>query len=111
MLSNSKAAGYYDVTISPHLAFLPIVSIHEISDHFSVIGVPRVACYRRAHDPWHGASLLACFRWSFHACHAQVKSLGKPPYGVKLTMEATCIMFGIKPDKINDPDNPGKKAR
>ncbi|CAN0221029.1 unnamed protein product [Ectocarpus sp. 6 AP-2014] len=39
-----------------------------------------------------------------------VKSLGKPPYGVKLTMEATCIMFGIKPDKINDPDNPGKKA-
>lgn len=25
-------------------------------------------------------------------------------------MEATCIMFGIKPDKINDPDNPGKKA-
>lgn len=40
----------------------------------------------------------------------QVKSLGKPPYGVKLTMEATCIMFGIKPDKINDPDNPGKKV-
>eukprot|EP00752_Nemacystus_decipiens_P010663 g9495.t1 len=39
----------------------------------------------------------------------EVKSLGKPPYGVKLTMEATCIMFGIKPDKINDPDNPGKK--
>lgn len=26
-------------------------------------------------------------------------------------MEATCIMFGIKPDKMNDPDNPGKKAR
>ncbi len=40
----------------------------------------------------------------------QVKSLGKPPYGVKLTMEATCIMFGIKPEKINDPDNPGKKV-
>lgn len=41
----------------------------------------------------------------------KVKSLGKPPYGVKLTMEATCIMFGIKPDKMNDPDHPGKKAR
>lgn len=36
--------------------------------------------------------------------------MGKPPYGVKLTMEATCIMFGIKPDKINDPDTPGKKV-
>ena len=43
-------------------------------------------------------------------CICQVRSLGKPPYGVKLTMEATCIMFGIKPDKINDPDNPGKKV-
>lgn len=42
--------------------------------------------------------------------YAQVKSLAKPPYGVKLTMEATCIMFGVKPDKINDPDNPGKKV-
>ena len=39
----------------------------------------------------------------------EVKALGKPPYGVKLTMEAVCIMFGVKPDKINDPDNPGKK--
>ncbi|CAM9198604.1 unnamed protein product, partial [Discosporangium mesarthrocarpum] len=40
----------------------------------------------------------------------EVKSMGKPPYGVKLTMEATCIMFSIKPDKIADPDNPGKKV-
>jgi len=39
----------------------------------------------------------------------EVKALGKPPYGVKLTMEAVCIMFNVKPDKINDPDNPGKK--
>ena len=39
----------------------------------------------------------------------EVKALGKPPAGVKLTMEAVCIMFGIKGEKINDPDNPGKK--
>jgi dynein heavy chain len=40
----------------------------------------------------------------------EVKNLGKPPSGVKLTMEAVCIMFGVKPEKINDPDNPGKKV-
>jgi dynein heavy chain len=39
----------------------------------------------------------------------EVKNLGKPPGGVKLTMEAVCIMFEIKGEKINDPDNPGKK--
>jgi dynein heavy chain len=39
----------------------------------------------------------------------EVKSLGKPPHGVKLTMEATCIMFGVKPEKVADPDNQGKK--
>jgi dynein heavy chain len=39
----------------------------------------------------------------------EVKSLKKPPEGVKLTMEATCIMFGIKAVKVNDPDNVGKK--
>ncbi|GMI07902.1 hypothetical protein TrRE_jg5473 [Triparma retinervis] len=39
----------------------------------------------------------------------EVKNLGKPPAGVKLTMEAVCIMFGVKPEKINDPENPGKK--
>jgi dynein heavy chain len=39
----------------------------------------------------------------------EVKSLGKPPAGVKLTMEACCIMFQVKPNRINDPDNVGKK--
>ena len=39
----------------------------------------------------------------------EVKSLKTPPSGVKLTMEAACIMFGIKPAKINDPNNMGKK--
>ena len=39
----------------------------------------------------------------------EVKSLQKPPGGVRLTMEAACIMFEIKPVKKNDPENPGKK--
>jgi len=39
----------------------------------------------------------------------EVKSLKTPPSGVKLTMEACCIMFGVKPVKVNDPDNVGKK--
>ncbi|CAM9544257.1 unnamed protein product [Chrysoparadoxa australica] len=39
----------------------------------------------------------------------EVRALGKPPGGVKLTMEALCIMFTIKPEKAADPDNPGKK--
>ena len=40
----------------------------------------------------------------------EVKSLGKPPKNVIKTLTACCIMFDIKPDKINDPDNPGKKV-
>uniref|UniRef100_A0A0G4EZA7 AAA+ ATPase domain-containing protein n=1 Tax=Chromera velia CCMP2878 TaxID=1169474 RepID=A0A0G4EZA7_9ALVE len=39
----------------------------------------------------------------------EVKALGKPPVGVRLTMEAVCIMFQVAPTKKNDPDNPGKK--
>ena len=35
--------------------------------------------------------------------------MGKPPGGVKLTMEACCLMFGIKAEKIKDPDS-GKKV-
>ncbi len=31
-----------------------------------------------------------------------------PPAGVKLTMEAVCIMFGIKPVKVSAPDGRGK---
>lgn len=37
----------------------------------------------------------------------EVKSLGKPPAGVVLTMHATCVMFGIK--GVKDKDADGKK--
>jgi dynein heavy chain len=39
----------------------------------------------------------------------EIKVLQKPPGGVKLTLEAVCILFAVKPIKKNDPDNPGKK--
>ncbi|XP_033238860.1 dynein heavy chain 3, axonemal [Drosophila pseudoobscura] len=32
-----------------------------------------------------------------------VKSMKNPPYGVKLTMEAVCVLKGIKPDRKPDP--------
>ena len=38
-----------------------------------------------------------------------VKSLANPPAGVKLVMEATCIMFEEKPKMVADPNKPGKK--
>jgi dynein heavy chain, axonemal len=37
----------------------------------------------------------------------EVKSLGSPPAGVKLVMEATCIMFDEKPKWVPDPNKPG----
>jgi dynein heavy chain len=36
----------------------------------------------------------------------EVKNLQRPPKGVALTVEAVSIMFGLKPLKIKDPDNP-----
>merc|ERR1719253_156825 len=36
----------------------------------------------------------------------EVKSLNNPPAGVRLTMEAVCIMFQVKSVKINDPNTP-----
>ena len=39
----------------------------------------------------------------------EVKSLGKPPNGVKLTMEVCCYMFEVKPEMIKDPES-GKKV-
>ena len=36
----------------------------------------------------------------------EVKNLQKPPRGVSLTVEAVSIMFGLKPVKIKDPENP-----
>ncbi|XP_014284130.1 dynein axonemal heavy chain 7 isoform X1 [Halyomorpha halys] len=37
-----------------------------------------------------------------------VKSMKNPPKGVKLVMEAICVMKDIKPDRIPDPDGSGK---
>lgn len=34
----------------------------------------------------------------------------KPPAAVKLVMEAVCIMMGVKPDKIKDPNGGTKKV-
>ncbi|OBS81697.1 hypothetical protein A6R68_24313, partial [Neotoma lepida] len=39
-----------------------------------------------------------------------VKSMKSPPAGVKLVMEAICILKGIKADKIPDPTGSGKKT-
>lgn len=39
----------------------------------------------------------------------EVKALKNPPSGVKIVMEAVCILKGIKPKRINDPNNPVKK--
>lgn len=39
----------------------------------------------------------------------QVKAMKKPPAAVKLVMEAVCIMMGVKPDKIKDPNGGTKK--
>jgi len=41
----------------------------------------------------------------------EVKSLKTPPKGVKLTMEAACIMFGIKPVMVTDPNKMGAKIK
>ena len=38
----------------------------------------------------------------------EVKSMKTPPGGVVTTMEAVCIMLGQKPDKVKNPDGPGK---
>jgi len=39
----------------------------------------------------------------------EVKNLKNPPAGVKLVMEAVCQMKQVKPERKNDPNNPGKK--
>ena len=41
----------------------------------------------------------------------EVKSLGKPPAGVVLTAEATCVMFEVKPNMIKDPNGGNKKVK
>ncbi|GAX80571.1 hypothetical protein CEUSTIGMA_g8008.t1 [Chlamydomonas eustigma] len=39
----------------------------------------------------------------------EVKAMQNPPSGVKLVMEATCIMFDEKPKMVDDPNKMGKK--
>ena len=39
-----------------------------------------------------------------------VKSMKNPPAGVKLVMEAVCVMKAIKPERVNDPAGSGKKV-
>eukprot|EP00329_Picozoa_sp_Boothbay-MS584-11_P000996 19247_6 len=39
----------------------------------------------------------------------EVKNMGKPPAGVRLTMAAVCTMKGIKPKMVDDPEKMGKK--
>ena len=34
----------------------------------------------------------------------EVKSLKNPPEGVKMVMEATCIMFNLPPKMVPDPN-------
>jgi dynein heavy chain len=47
---------------------------------------------------------------SLKLSHVQeVKVLGNPPAGVKLTLEAVCVMFQVKPIMKADPNVPGKK--
>ncbi|CCI45148.1 unnamed protein product [Albugo candida] len=41
----------------------------------------------------------------------EVKALKNPPHGVKLTMEAACIIFGVKPATKVDPEHPGQKIK
>ena len=38
----------------------------------------------------------------------EVKSVKVPTAPVRLTMEAVCIMLGVKPARARDPENPSK---
>lgn len=39
-----------------------------------------------------------------------VKSMKNPPEMVKTVMAAVCVMKGVSPDKIPDPNKPGQKV-
>ena len=40
----------------------------------------------------------------------EVKSMGKPPAGVKLTLEAVCVMKDVKPEKVKDPTDRARRS-
>lgn len=58
-------------------------------------------------------TLLKCIVFDVPCMHMQditvVKTMKNPPSGVKLVMEAVCILKGVKPDRIPDPSGSGKK--
>jgi dynein heavy chain len=39
----------------------------------------------------------------------EVKAMKNPPHGVRVTMEAVCLMYDLKPARVKDPDNPSRK--
>lgn len=39
-----------------------------------------------------------------------VKSMKNPPEMVKTVMAAVCVMLGVPPDKIPNPDRPGQNV-
>lgn len=40
-----------------------------------------------------------------------IKAMNNPPIGVKIVMAAVCVVKGIPPEKINDPNNPGQRVQ
>ncbi|XP_068166194.1 dynein axonemal heavy chain 12-like [Antennarius striatus] len=40
---------------------------------------------------------------------AVMKAMKSPPPAVKLVMAGVCVILGSKPERVDDPDNPGKK--
>lgn len=38
-----------------------------------------------------------------------MKAMKQPPAGVKLVLEAVCVLKSIKPERIPDPSGSGKK--
>ncbi len=38
-----------------------------------------------------------------------LRTMQSPPFGVKLVMEAICVLRAVKPEKMNDPAGTGKK--
>lgn len=52
---------------------------------------------------------VACLKELKKADIDEVKNFKNPPAGAKLTMETVCIMFGVAPVRVPDPDRIGKK--
>lgn len=54
-------------------------------------------------------SALAALNTLTSADITVVKTMKSPPAGVRLVMEAVCILKSIKPDRVNDPSGSGRK--